>query len=72
MICRLARYFGDDRTGALLDSIAQKHTSERIRTVAYESLAAREPHLSGEIWQRALADKHPGVRHTAIRALEQK
>jgi hypothetical protein len=38
--------------------------------VPVESLAAREPHLSAEY--RALADKHPGVRHNAIKVLEQK
>lgn len=72
MLCRLAKYFGDEHTTTLLEAIALRHSSERVRSAAYESIAAREPHLAQEIWRRALNDAHPGVRRAAVQAMEKK
>ena len=69
--CRLARYVGDDRTAAALESIATDHPSARIRMTALESLATLVSDSARQRWQRAEQDSHPLVRLRARQALSE-
>jgi hypothetical protein len=70
MMCRAARYIGDSRTATLLDELASRHSSARVRLTATESLAMLEPSCGNRIWGRAAADESPLVREYAVKQLE--
>lgn len=52
-LCEAARYFGDARTTAALEQLAETHPCGRIRVTALESLGAREPAARERLWSRA-------------------
>jgi HEAT repeat protein len=72
MLCTLARYLHDPTTANLLEEIAARHSSERVRATAYESLAEIHKNLAEQIWRKAIQDKHPLVRRTAAKYFEQQ
>jgi hypothetical protein len=70
MMCRVARYIGNAQTAELLDILAQKHSSARIRLTATESLAGLEPANGRAFWERAVRDVSPLVSSCARQHLE--
>jgi len=65
MLCKLAKYVGDSKSVNLLESIAVKHPSPRIRSEAFSSLAALESSDSDRIWNMALSDRSLFVKNKA-------
>jgi len=65
MLCKLAKHVGNGKTVNILESIAMKHPSPRIRTEAFSSIASLEPDESEFIWKHALSDKSSFVRAKA-------
>lgn len=70
MLCRLARWFPNESTAGALEEVATTAVNARVRSAAYESLAALRPGDGASVWQRALADTDPLVRHAATTALD--
>jgi hypothetical protein len=68
-LCEAARYFGDSRTMALLEHIAERHPSGRTRSMAIESLASLDPTAQERLWTRAADDRDPYVSSVARRRL---
>jgi hypothetical protein len=52
-LCEAARYFGDERTTAVLEQVADTHPCGRTRISAIESLGARAPAARERLWTRA-------------------
>lgn len=72
MLCRLARYVGNDQTSVLLEDIADHHAFPLIRSAAYESLACLNGSDGVRLWERALARDSSPVVHAAARAAMQR
>jgi hypothetical protein len=69
LLCRMAQHLGDGTTAALLEQLTGRHPSARLRSLAYEALAALVPGETNALWARARADAHEQVRRQAELAL---
>ena len=65
MLCQLAQYVGNGKTVNLLESLAEKHPTARVRAKAYNSLAVLESNQAEHIWEKAAADKSQFVQKLA-------
>jgi hypothetical protein len=68
-LLEMASHIGDDNTKELLNDLSKAHPSRRTRLAAFESLAALNPEISSQIWERACNDREPLVADAGRKSL---